>query len=111
MKRPIVSLSVNDYRQLLRRKPKAGIVKITASNNDWTALLLQIRTEMSRVKKLAEIIVSVEIPFAAGNTFSAKNLLDLLGLLTEPFSASNPILTWGTAEVDTDQFRVVVYAA
>ncbi len=110
MKRPIVSLSVSDYRQLLLRKPKAEIVKITASNNDWNLLLLQLRTEMSRVKNLAEIIVSIEIPSAAGNTFSARDLLNLLGLLTEPFYASKPILTWGTAEVDTDQFRVVVYA-
>ncbi len=111
MKRPIASLTVGDYRRLLLRKPKAEIVKIMASNNDWTALLLQLRTEMSRVKNPAEIIVSIEIPSAAGNIFSARNLLDLLGLLTEPFSASSPILTWGTAEVDTDQFRVVVYAA
>ncbi len=111
MKRPLVSLTVGDYRRLLLRKPKAEIAKIVVCGLDWPTLSLQLRTEMSRVKNPAEIIVSIETPSAAGNTFSAKNLLDLLGLLTEPFSASNPILTWGTAEVDTDQFRVVVYAA
>ncbi len=111
MKRPLVSLTVGDYRRLLLRKPKAEIEKIVVCGPDWPTLLLQLRAEMSRVKNPAEIIVSIEIPSAAGNTFSARNLLDLLGLLTEPFSASNPILTWGTAEVDTDQFRVVVYAA
>lgn len=108
-KEPIVSLTVGDYRRLLLRKPKAEIVKIVVCGSDWPTLLSQLRAEMSRVKNPAEIIASIEIPSAKA-ACSGNNIIDLLALLMEPYSASRPTLIWGYAEVDETQFRVVVYA-
>lgn len=110
MKHPLISLTIGDYRRLLRWNPKSEIVKIEACNHDWMTLLRQLCDGISGVPDPQEMLVSIEIPMA-GETFCTKDLRALLRLLTEPFPASRPILTWGTAEVDTDQFRVVVYAA
>lgn len=107
MKEHVVSLTVGDYRRLLLRKPKAEIVKIDICGPDWSTLLLQIRDAMSRVTNPTEIITFIEFPAAEG-TYS--RLIDLLTLLTEPYSASKLTLTWGYAEVDSAQFRIVMYA-
>ena len=110
IKRPIIQLTAEDYRRLLRRKPKSEIVKIDVCDRNLDIVHKQLCEDLSRVQNPQEMLVSIEIPMA-GKTFRTKDLRDLLNLLTEPFPASRPILTWGTAEVDTDQFRVVVYAA
>lgn len=109
MKQPIVSLLFRDYRRLLQRKPKSEIVKIAVCGPDWPALLLQIRDKMSHVKKPTEMIVSIEMPSTEA-TSSARNVCNLLSLLTEPYSTPKPHVIWGAAEVDGTEFRIVVYA-
>ena len=109
MKKPIVSLLFGDYRRLLQQKTKAEIAKISVCGSDWSALLLQIRDEMSRVENPTEIIVSIEMP-ATEAALSAKSVCNLLSLLTDPYSAPKPNVMWGVAEVDGTEFRVVVYA-
>lgn len=110
MKKPLISLTIGDYRRLLRWNPKSEIVKIEVCDRNLDIVHKQLCEDLSRVQNPQEMLVSIEIP-TSGESFRTKDLRDLLNLLTEPFPASRPILTWGTAEVDTDQFRVVVYAA
>lgn len=98
----LVSVDISDFRRLLRRNPKSKIAKIVVSHRDWDALLQLLRDEISRVPAPKDTIVVIESPL--GCELSLEQVVGLLALLTP----SN--VTWGTADSETDHYRVKVWA-